>query len=115
MWIKDDEIVLFRQHAQYADIKNQQDLDALKYVYDSEGNLIHTKTTITLEWELSDINWYAGQHIEKYYPLWKQSNITREGGDTLSTMNTFINSVREWANQSPVPNPWDGTLEAILP
>ena len=49
------------------------------------------------------------------YPLWKQSNITQAGGDELTKMKTFIDAVRAWANQDPLPDPWDGTLEAITP
>ena len=113
MFIKDEEMILERKLK--GPYPTESYLDNYKLVYDEEFNLIHTKDTITVEWELADINWFAGQHIEKYYPLWKQSNITREGGDNLTTMTTFIDSVRAWANQDPLPNPWDGSLEEIVP
>lgn len=115
MLIKEDGLIIFKYPAGKYGINNQAELDALKNVYDEDFNLIHTKDNITLEWDVADINWFAGQHIEKYYPLWKQSNITREGGDNLTTMNTFIDAVRTWSNQDPLPDPWDGTLEAITP
>lgn len=115
MLIKEDGLIIFKYPAGKYGINNQAELDALKNVYDEDFNLIHTKDNITLEWDVADINWFAGQHIEKYYPLWKQSNITREGGDNLTTMNTFIDAVRAWSNQDPLPDPWDGTLEAITP
>jgi len=113
MFIKDDEMILERKLT--GPYPPESYLDSYKYVYDEDFNLIHTKDTIIVEWELADINWFAGQHIEKYYPLWKQSNITREGGDNLTTMNTFIDAVRAWSNQDPLPDPWDGTLEDITP
>ena len=115
MIIKEDGLIIYKFPAGKYGITNQEEVDALKNVYDDDLELVHTKDNITVEWDIADINWFAGQHIEKYYPLWKQSNITREGGDDLTTMNTFINAVRAWSNQDPLPDPWDGTLEAITP
>lgn len=115
MIIKEGDIILYRFLPGYYQFQNQAEIDELKNVYDEDFNIIHTKDNITKEWEIGDINWFAGQHIEKYYPLWKQSNITREGGDALTTMNTFIDAVRAWANQETLPDPWDGTLEDITP
>ena len=45
----------------------------------------------------------------------RPSNIIQAGGAELTKMTTFINAVRTWSNQDPLPNPWDGTLEAITP
>lgn len=122
MIIKDDGLILFKTPAGvYTDCPNQAAFDSMKNVYELDenghptGEVIHTKTTLTLEWELADINWFAGQHIEKYYPVWKQNNITREGGSAATTMATFIDAVRAWANQDPLPDPWDGSLEGITP
>ena len=115
MIIRENEIILYRNLPGKYEITSQQQFEDIKNVYDDEGNVIHVKDYLSIEWELADINWFAGQHIEKYYPLWKQSNITREGGDNLTTMNTFIDAVRAWSNQDPLPDPWDGTLEDITP
>ena len=30
-------------------------------------------------------------------------------------MKAFIDAVRAWANQDPLPDPWDGSLESITP
>ena len=115
MIIREDEVIIFKYPAGNYGIKTQAELDALKNVYDEDFNLVHTKDNITLEWDVADINWFTGQHIEKYYPLWKQNNITREGGAAATTMSTFIDAVRAWSNQDPLPNPWDGSLEEITP
>jgi len=115
MIIKEDGLIIYKFPAGKYGITNQEEVDALKNVYDDDLELVHTKDNITVEWDIADINWFAGQHIEKYYPLWKQNNITREGGDNLTTMNTFIDAVRAWANQETLPDPWDGTLEDITP
>ncbi len=119
MWIKDNEIIL--QRPSVGKYPTQEEVEELKNVYDLDengfptGDIIYTKDTISITWEIPDINWFAGQHIEKYYPLWKQSNITQVGGTELAKMTTFINAVRAWSNTDPLPNPWDGTLEAITP
>ena len=122
MIIKENDIILIKTLAgKYGDCPNQAAFDEMKKVYavdedgHSTGNVILTKDYLTLEWELADINWYAEQHIIASYPLWKQSNITQAGGDELTKMKTFIDAVRAWSNQDPLPNPWDGTLEAITP
>jgi hypothetical protein len=113
MIIKEENIILYRQPAGFYDFKSQAAIDELKKVFDDNGDVIHTKT-ITVEWETTDINWFAGQHIEKTYPIWKQSNIIQAGGSELTTMTTFIDAVRAWSNEDPLPDPWDGTLEAIV-
>ena len=43
------------------------------------------------------------------------SSFGRQGGDELTKMKTFIDAVRAWANQDPLPDPWDGSLENITP
>jgi hypothetical protein len=96
--------------------------DLLKYkeVYDFTQDppvLVYTKTDEELyaEWENSEINEFAQEHIFKYYPSWKQSNILREGDQTeITKMGTFIDSVRSWSNGEN-PDPWDGTLDLIQP
>lgn len=112
--IRDLPEVFARQYNSY------DDLNVLKQVWDFEQDppvLVRTKgdDEVVLEWELRDINWFAEKHITAHYPLWKQSNLIREGGDALGVMNTFINSVQVWANQDPLPDPWDGTLQEITP
>ena len=115
MIIREGETILYRSLPGKYEIATQEQFEAIKNVYDDQGNIIHVKEDLSIQWELADINWFAGQHIEKYYPLWKQSNITREGGDALTRMNTFINAVRAWSNTTPLPNPWSGSLEVIIP
>ncbi len=114
MWIKDGDMVLER--ILKGPFPTSEYVDAQKQVYDLDtGDLLLTKDTITVTWEQTDINWFAGNHIEKSYPLWKQSNIIQAGGSELTKMTTFIDAVRVWSNQDPLPDPWDGTLEAIAP
>lgn len=105
MIIRQGEIILYKNLPGKYEVNSRVEFDSMKNVYDDEGNIIHVKNDLSLQWELADINWYAGQHIEKYYPLWKQSNIIREGGDALTAMTTFINAVRTWANQETLPDP----------
>lgn len=116
MIITQDGLILFKTPpGMYNDCPDQATFDSMKLVYDDDMNIVHTKTNLILEWEAADINWFAGQHIEKYYPIWKQNNITREGGAAATTMATFIDAVRAWSNTDPLPNPWDGSLEGITP
>lgn len=101
-------------------IFSKQDLDKLKLVYDFTQDppvLVYTKTDeeLYIIWEKSEINQFAQEHIYKYYPNWKQSNILREGTEVdILKMSTFINAVRDWSNQEN-PDPWDGSLEQIIP
>ena len=122
MIIKENDIILIKTPpGVYNDFPNQAAFDAMKGVHGVDengipnGTIIHTKDYLTLEWEQADINWFAGQHIEKYYPIWKQNNVTREGGAAATTMSTFIDAVRAWSNAESLPNPWDGSLEGITP
>jgi hypothetical protein len=122
MIIKENDIILIKTPpGMYNDCPNQAAFDAMKEVHGVDengipnGTIIHTKDYLTLEWEQADINWFAGQHIEKYYPIWKQNNVTREGGAAATTMSTFIDAVRAWSNAESLPNPWDGSLEGITP
>lgn len=122
MIIKENDVILIKTPpGMYNDCPTQSTFDELKKVYDidenglSTGVVIHTKDYLSIEWEVADINWFAGQHIEKYYPVWKQNNITREGGAAATTMATFIDAVRAWSNTETLPDPWDGSLEGITP
>jgi hypothetical protein len=122
MIIKENDITVIKTPPGiYTDCPNQAAFDAMKEVHGVDengipnGTIIHTKDYLTLEWEQADINWFAGQHIEKYYPIWKQNNVTREGGAAATTMSTFIDAVRAWSNAESLPNPWDGSLEGITP
>ena len=114
MIIKQDDQILYKQSPGFYDFKSQDDVDTLKLTYGGE-TLLEYEKNITVEWDVLDINWFAGQHIIKFYPLWKQSNILMSGGSQLTTMTAFINEVRAWSNTSPLPNPWDGSLEEITP
>ena len=84
MIIKENDIILIKTPPGIYDLcPNEAAFNEMKKVYAVDenghptGEVIFTKDYLTLEWELSDINWYAGQHIEASYPLWKQSNITQ--------------------------------------
>ena len=98
----------------------KNDLDKLKDVYDFTQDppvLVYTKTDeeLYIVWEQSEINEFAQNHIYKYYPTWKQSNILRENNsEEVTKMGSFIDAVRAWSNQ-PNPNPWDNSLEQIIP
>ena len=102
-------------------ISSKEDLLRYKQVFDLTQDppvLVYTKTDeeLYIEWTQEEINEFAQEHIFKYYPLWKQSNISREGTEEQkSTMSTFINAVRAWSNQSPLPDGFDGSLELITP
>jgi hypothetical protein len=101
-------------------ITSKDDLLKYKEVYDFTQDppvLVYTKTDeeLYIEWENSEINEFAQQHIFKYYPSWKQSNILRENNpDMVTEMGGFIDAVRTWSNQAS-PDPWDGSLEQIIP
>lgn len=101
-------------------INSKNDLLSLKQVYDFTQNppvLVYTKTDeeLYIEWEKSEINQFAQEHIYKYYPSWKQSNILREGNEVdILKMSTFINTVRDWSNQEN-PDPWNESLTSIIP
>jgi len=100
-------------------ISCKDDLLHLKQVYDFTQDppvLVYTKTDeeLYVEWEKSEINQFAQEHIYKYYPVWKQSNILREGNEVeILKMSSFIDAVRAWSNQEN-PDPWDGSLENII-
>jgi hypothetical protein len=101
-------------------ITSKDDLLKYKEVYDFTQDppvLVYTKTDeeLYVEWDNSEINEFAQNHIYKYYPSWKQSNILREGTEEQkSQMGTFINAVRDWSNGEN-PDPWSGLLEEIIP
>jgi hypothetical protein len=101
-------------------ISSKDDLLHLKQVYDftqEPAVLVYTKTDeeLYIEWEQSEINEFAQEHIFKYYPNWKQSNILRENDSVeVLKMGTFIDAVRNWSNQEGA-DPWDGSLDTIIP
>lgn len=101
-------------------ILSKDDLDRLRDVYDFTQDppvLVHTKTDeeLYIEWEKPEINEFAQEHIFKYYPSWKQSNILRENdSQEVTKMGIFIDAVRGWSNQAN-PDPWDGSLDLITP
>lgn len=101
-------------------ISSKEDLLRYKRVFDLTQDppvLVYTKTDeeVYIEWNQEEINEFAQEHIFKYYPSWKQSNILREGDQTeITKMGTFIDSVRSWSNGEN-PDPWDGSLESIIP
>jgi len=101
-------------------ITYKDDLLKYKQVYDFTQDppvLVYTKTDeeLYIEWENSEINEFAQEHIYKYYPSWKQSNILRDGNqEQITLMGNFIDAVRTWSNQAN-PDPWDGSLEQIIP
>jgi hypothetical protein len=98
----------------------KNDFDKLKAVYDFTQEppvLVYTKTDeeLYIVWEQSEINQFAQEHIFKYYPTWKQSNILRENDSVeVLKMGTFIDAVRNWSNQEGA-DPWDGSLDTIIP
>lgn len=101
-------------------INSKEDLLRYKEVYDFTQDppvLIYTKTDqeVYIEWEKSEINQFAQDYIFKYYPSWKQSNILRENNpQEVTKMGNFIDAVRAWSNNTN-PDPWDGSLEQIVP
>lgn len=104
---------------QYHPFKTKEQFELSKNIYEfnqeTQSYDLVGQDDCTVEWELADINYIAGEHIRKYYPEYKQLNILRSGTETeQQTMNTFIDAVRAWAN-SANPDPWSGALEQILP
>lgn len=104
---------------QFSDFKTKEEFDLRRnvYSYNEETNsyTLIGQDDCWIEWEKGDINFIAGEHIRKYYPEYKQLNIMRSGTlEEQEKMTKFIDAVRNWAN-SENPDPWDGTLELILP
>jgi hypothetical protein len=99
-------------------VKTPEEFERFKQVYqkDDNGNYQYVGTDdCSIVWETVDINYIAGIKIRTAYPEYKQLNILRAGDPTdVNKMNTFIDAVRAWAN-SESPDPWDGTLEQIVP
>ena len=101
----------------YSQIKTKDQFDSFRRVYEMD-NETGEKVFVGLdecsvEWDLEDINYIAGEKIRSVYPEYKQLNILRSGIQTdIDKMNTFIDLVRTWAN-SENPDPWDGTLDSI--
>ena len=98
----------------------KDDLKKFKEVFDITQDppvLVYTKTDeeVYIEWTNEEINEFAQEHIYKYYPSWKQSNILRENDpQEVTKMGNFIDSVRTWSNGQN-PDPWDGSLDLIQP
>lgn len=113
-------ICIFRGDANAIGIHNVESLSKFKNVYDftkEPPELVYVKTDeeLYVEWEEHEIKQFAQSHIEKYYPLWKQSNIMRTNDEAeLTKMGTFIDSVRAWSNGEN-PDPWDESLTNIIP
>jgi hypothetical protein len=101
-------------------ITSKEDLLKYKQVFDLTQDppvLVYIKTDeeVYIEWSNEEINKFAQEHIFKYYPSWKQSNILRENDlEEVTKMGNFIDSVRSWSNQGS-PDPWDGSLDLIIP
>jgi hypothetical protein len=114
-------ICIFNGEQSKSGINSKVDLNQYKEVYDMNQDppeLLHTKTDqeVYIEWETAEINDFAQKQIHKYYPAWKQSNILRDGtAEQKNEMGVFIDSVRNWSNQSTPPDPLDGSLELIIP
>jgi hypothetical protein len=105
------------QPYEFSFIKTREDFDRSRQVWDREANppVVIAMDDCSIEWELADINYIAGLKIRAAYPEHKQLNILRsQDTAAIARMNTFIEAVRAWAN-SDVPDPWDGTLDAIQP
>lgn len=122
MKLIDGEICIFNGKKEVIGISCKNDLLRHKQVWDLNQTppvLLHTKSDsqVYIVWEKSEINEFAQNHIHKYYPAWKQSNILREGSTAeISKMGAFIDAVREWSNQeNPAADPFDGSLELIAP
>lgn len=102
----------------YSTIKTKEDFEISRQIWEDDGEGNYTMVgldDVTIKWELEDINYIAGQKITSVYPEYKQLNILREGTEEeKQRMQTYINTVREWAN-SENPDPWDGTLDSIVP
>lgn len=104
---------------QYSDFKTKEQFDLRRNVYQQneetgEYELVG-QDDCSIEWELDDIRYIAGEHIRRYYPEYKQLNIIRTGTDEeQAKMTAFIDAVRAWSN-SENPDPWDSTLEQIVP
>ena len=120
MKVIDGEICIFNGKLEHSNLTCKEDLRLYKEVYNFDMQppvLVYTKpdSQVYVVWEKSEINEFAQNHIYKYYPAWKQSNILRDNNSNeISKMGTFIDAVRAWSN-SDNPDPWDGSLELIVP
>lgn len=103
---------------EFCNIKTPEDFERFKEIYEKDANgTFHYvgKDNCSIVWEQVDINYFAGNKIRSVYPEYKQLNVLRSGDTTaISKMNTFIEAVRSWANSSN-PDPWDGSLDRIVP
>ena len=103
---------------EFCAIKTPEDFERLKEVYQQDANGTYHyvgKDDCSIVWDTTDINYFAGNKIRAVYPEYKQLNILRSSNQVeIAKMNTFIDAVRAWAN-STNPDPWDGTLDSIVP
>lgn len=104
---------------QYSDFKTKEAFDLRRNVYqlneETEEYELVGQDDCLVEWELDDIRYISGEYIRRYYPEYKQLNIIRTGTTEEQTkMTAFIDAVRAWSN-GVSPDPWDGSLELIVP
>lgn len=103
---------------EFSHIKTKEQFELSQKVISIDENFTATiigQEQTSVVWELQDINYIAGEKIRSVYPEYKQLNILRSGNqEQINKMNMFINAVRAWAN-SDAPDPWDGSLELIVP
>jgi tRNA(Ser,Leu) C12 N-acetylase TAN1 len=104
---------------QHSDFKTKEQFDLRRNIYqkneETEEYELVGQDDCSVEWDLDDIRYIAGEHIRRYYPEYKQLNVIRTGTEQeQAKMTVFIDAVRAWSN-SENPDPWDGTLELITP
>ena len=104
---------------QHCDFKTKEQFDLRRQIYQQDEETGEYKLVgqdnCAVEWELDDLRHIAGEHIRRYYPEFKQLNIMRSGtAAEQEKMTTFIDAVRAWSN-SDAADPWDGSLELIVP
>lgn len=56
----------------------------------------------------ADLRVEAARRIEARYPIWRQLNVMREGGEPLAAMTAFIDAVRAASDQLEVLEPIPG-------
>ena len=58
------------------------------------AGLIPDGATITVAPSVDEVKAEASLRIRSRYPLWKQMNVVREGGEPLTEMSAYIDAVR---------------------
>lgn len=77
-------------------------------LYDGEGNIIKSDyVEVDARAASALIKAEAARRIEEHYPVWKQLNIVRAGGDALNVMSAFIDRVREVSDDLEASMPGD--------